>query len=40
MRFFRALFVLVLAAWFVLLPGCAKLKVENPGPYPYNSRYG
>ena len=41
MRFFKVLPFLGLAAVLVLLlPGCQNLKVENPGPFPYNSRYG
>jgi hypothetical protein len=40
MRFFSVLRLVLLAASFAVLQGCENLKVENPNPFPYNSRYG
>ena len=39
MRFFKVLAVVLLAS-LAALGGCENLKVESPGPFPYNSRYG
>jgi hypothetical protein len=40
MRFFKVLAVVLVAAALAALGGCENLKVESPGPFPYNSRYG
>ena len=40
MTFSRISAAVLLAACVLLLAGCNGMKVETPGPFPYNSRYG
>ena len=40
MRFVKVLAGVLLAASLAVLGGCENLKAQNPGPFPYNSRYG
>lgn len=37
---FKLLAAVLLAGSLGLFQGCANLKAETPGPFPYNSRYG